>query len=168
MLRKRWFSKKSQVRMFESIAVLLIFVFIVAIGMKFYTNMQMASLHDAERKFTELDSVKSSVILSNLPEISCSFEGISEYSCVDLYKVISWNSIMESNDIGFIDYYVPLLGYSEIFIERIYPSKVTWTIYNSSLESSYDYMRMPIVIYDAISKKNQLGILHVKTYYETN
>lgn len=158
-------NKKSQVRMFESIAVMLIFVFIIAIGMKFYTGMQMASLKDAEKKFTELDSIKASIVLSNLPEISCSFEGISEYSCVDLYKVKSWNKIMMSNDVAFVDYYIPMLGYSEIFIERIYPEPNSWVIYNASLDSSFDYMRLPIVLYDSISRKNQLGVLHVKTYY---
>ncbi len=152
-------NSKSQVRLFESIAVLIVFVFIISIGIKVYTNITMSSLKDAEKKFNELDSVKASIILSNLPEISCSFEGISEYSCLDFYKVQAWSSIIQDDkNIRFIDYYVPMLGYSDIYVERIYPKEAVnlWVIYNSSIDSSFDYMRVPVVIYDAITKKKSI------------
>lgn len=158
--------------MFESIAVLVIFMFLISIGLKFYTNTKLVAIREAEEKLTEVDTVKSSMILSNLPEISCSFQGISEVACLDFYKVTSWNALMEDEltNINFIDYYIPLLGRSEIFVEVIYPEADarTWVIYNASLSTSYDYLRVPVILHDTVSKKNKLGVLHIKTYYETS
>lgn len=127
----------------------------------------MSSLRAAEREFSELNSVKTSIILSSLPEITCSMHGVIETACLDLYKVRAWNKLMESDDnILFIDYYVPILGYSEIFVEKIYPGeKETWLIYNASMTGSFDYLRVPVIIHDTYSRKNKLGVLHVKTYY---
>lgn len=128
----------------------------------------MNNLRMAEREFSELNSVKTSIILSSLPEITCSMQGVIETSCLDLYKVIAWNELMEDeeNNLKFIDYYVPILGNSEIFVERIYPGpKQKWTLYNSTLEGSFDYLRVPVILHDTINRKNQLGILHIKTYY---
>ena len=160
-------SKKSQIKMFESIAVLMIFVFIIAIGLKFYVNSQFAYLKDAERKFTDLDSVKVSVILSNLPELSCSMQGVSKYACIDLFKVKSWNYLLKQGDKDFFNYYSPLVGYSEIYVERIYPKTGddVWVIYNASRDSGFDYARVPVILHNPLSKKNELGILHIKTYY---
>ena len=160
-------NKKSQIRIFESIAVLMVFVFIIAIGLKFYVNVQYSYLKDAERKFSELDSVKLSVVISNLPELSCSIQGFSEYACIDLYKAEAWNNLLERGDQNFFNYYSPLVGSSEIYIERIYPKTGddVWLIYNSSKETSFDYARVPIILKNPITKKNELGVLHIKTYY---
>mgnify|MGYP006302726549 CR=1 FL=1 len=175
--KQKLHKKKAQIRLFESIAVLVIFVFIIALGLKFYTNVKIAKLKDAEARFSELDAVKSAIILSNLPEISCSFQGISETACFDLYKVIAWNNKMNGgpSEIAFIDYYLPVLGRSEMVIERIYPKISTeqneWTIYNGSVgidkRTGFDYVRQPVVLHDTITRTNQLGVLHIKTYTQS-
>ncbi|MGM5483639.1 MAG: hypothetical protein ACQER9_01835 [Nanobdellota archaeon] len=157
-------NRKSQIKLFESIAVLVIFVFLLAIGMKFYTNVQLGSLEEAERKFKRLDSLKSSVVLSNLPEISCSKEGITDSNCFNLYKIKSWSDLIKE-DAKFTDYYVTVLGNSMIEIQSIYPKEKTWTIYNSSVGGSYDYTVIPITIYDSIEDQNNFGILKIKTFY---
>lgn len=159
--------KKAQIKLFESIAVLIVFVFLVSIGMRFYSSIQMQDFEDAQRDFFQMNSIKASTIISHLPEITCSFAGTSETACFDLHKIYAWNSLMsDSQNIVFANYYLPLLGNSEIVVEEVYPLTNSWIIYNNSLESSFDYMRIPITIYDPVTKKNSVGVMHVKTYYE--
>lgn len=158
-------NKKAQIKLFESIAVLIVFVFLVSIGMRFYSGMQMQQFEDAQREFFQLNSIKASITISNLPEITCSFSGTSETACLDYSKVRAWYELSESDNLKFLLYYLPILGNSEIYIEEIYPGSGTWLLYNATQGNSFDYMRVPVTIYDPITKKNSLGVLHVKTYY---
>ena len=160
-------SKKAQIKLFESIAVLMVFVFLVAVGMRFYSSIQMQEFEDAQRDFFQMNSIKASIIISHFPEVTCSFEGTSEIACFDLYKIKAWHDLISNpQKIVFANYYLPLVGNSEITVQEIYPMKNNWTLYNTSLNSSFDYMRTPITIYDPITKKNSVGVLHVKTYYK--
>ena len=78
---------KAQVKLFESIAVLIIFVFLVSIGITFYTNVQTNALDQAQIKFSRLDAVKTSISLSNMPELQCSQQGVQDSACIDLTKI---------------------------------------------------------------------------------
>lgn len=168
---------KAQVKLFESIAVLIVFVFLIAIGMKFYTSAQLNSLRQAQQDFVQLDAVKTSVVLSHLPEITCSNEGLAQSTCLDLYKVISWYDLMHGpTSLEFVDYYLPLLGYSEVTVTRLYPlfddenpstEDNSWTIYNATLEnSSSDLLQIPMLLYDPVIDKHQFGVLKIRTYYD--
>jgi hypothetical protein len=163
--------KRSQIRLFESIAVLLIFVFFVAIGIRFYSNAQIRSLNEAATEFSELDAVKTTLVLSTMPEIACSFQGITDVGCLDLYKIISWEAIMsDPTKMGFLEHYIPLLGLSEITIEELYPHNRSWIIYNSSLGNfsirvvGETRLQIPTTIFDPVTQKNSFGVLRVKTY----
>jgi hypothetical protein len=160
--------RKAQVKIFESIAVLIMFVFLVAIGVKFYSNTQMASLEEAQIKFSRLDSVKTSIVLSNMPELTCSFEAVSDRLCVDLYKIQAWNELMNKS-VQFKDYYYGQLGESKIIIDRVYPDRKNFTIYNNPPKrnnSNSDFLMVPTTIYSPLTKQGQLGIINIKTYYK--
>jgi hypothetical protein len=163
--------RKAQVKLFESIAVLIVFVFLVAIGMKFYTNAQLSSLREAQSDFSQLDAVKTSVVLSHLPEIGCSEDGLAQSTCLDLFKIIAWNTLLHGPDsLVFVDSYLPLLGFSEITVTRLYPLYLagnSWTIYNASVENvSSDLLQIPMLLYDPVKDKHQFGVLKIRTYYE--
>lgn len=161
-------NKKSQIKLFESIAVLVIFIVLVSIGVRFYASVQTSSLREAQIKFSRLDSVKTSIIISNMPELSCSFEGITDTSCTDLYKILAWESLTnDPNDLSFRDYYYTQLGKSLIRIEELYPQQKSIIVYNETEEgASSDYLMVPTVIHRPSDKKNLFGILHIRTYYE--
>lgn len=164
--------KKSQIRLFESIAVLIIFVFFVAIGIRFYASAQERSLTEAALEFSELDAVKTTLLLANMPEIACSFQGITDVGCLDLYKIKAWEEIMnDPQRLNFLEHYIPLLGLSEVTITEIYPdSGRSWVVYNSSL-GNFSYrlvgetrLQIPTTIYDPSTNRNTFGVLAVRTY----
>lgn len=164
--------KKSQIKLFESIAVLIIFVFLVAIGIQFYGNVQMRALNDAATEFSELSAIKSTLVLSNLPELACSFQGINDVGCVDIQKIKAWERLTNTTLSGysFLEHYIPILGLSEVIIEEIYPSSKRWVIYNASVGNfsvrilGETRLEVPTVIFDPETNKNSFGIIRVKTY----
>ena len=159
--------KKGQIKLFESIAVLMVFVFIVAIGLRFYGNVQRQALLDARNEFTQLDALKSSLILSNLPEMQCSVEGFGQTSCLDWYKVQAWDRLMNDPDnLAYFDYYLPILGESEIVVDVIYPASQTFVVYNASRpNTSFDQISFPILVYDPLGDRNHFAMLRIKTFY---
>jgi hypothetical protein len=160
---------KSQIKLFESIMVLVVFVFLIAIGLRFYTTTQANSLKNIAAEISTLDSLKTTIVLANMPDIACTFEGDSDLSCIDLYKVRAWATLMEEGT-SFVDKYISLVGLSDIIVERLYPDPYNWTIYNSSFQNSgytilgSTYISVPTTIFDPVNRKNQLGIIHVRTY----
>ena len=161
-------NKKSQIKLFESIAVLVIFIVLVSIGVRFYASVQMNSLREAQIKFSRLDSVKTSIIIANMPELSCSFEGITDTSCTDYLKLLAWEKLTnDPNDLSFKDFYYTQLGKSLIQVEELYPDEQYIVAYNESENgTSSDYLMVPTVIHDPAYKENKFGILHIRTYYE--
>jgi hypothetical protein len=159
--------KKAQIKLFESIAILVIFIILVAIGIRFYSSAQINSLREAQTRFSRLDSVKTSIIISNMPEISCSFEGITDTSCTDLYKVKAWVELnADTTDLSFKDFYYRQLGASLIVVHELYPEDIPYIIYNQSTQqTSSDYLMIPTVIHRPSNKNNHFGILAIRTYY---
>ena len=158
---------KSQIKLFESIAVLIVFVFIIAIGMRFYTSMQMQEFEDTRREFFQLNSVKVATIVSNLDELSCSFSGIGDTACFDLLKIASWDKVMQQENLVFMSYYLTQFGNSEIVITQIFPEENSWSVFEPARDTSgsFDRIRVPIKIHDPITRKNSVGVLDVKTYF---
>jgi len=173
MKKKRKFkgslkNKKAQIKLFESIAVLIIFIFLVSIGMKFYTASQLNSLKEAQKKISKLDSVKTAIELSNLPELACSKQGVFDKSCIDLNKLNAWTTkINDKENLRFRDYYYSSLGQSKITLKIIYPPHDhEFKLYDASRESeNSDHIFVPINVYDPATKRNMLAIINIKTYY---
>ena len=78
-------NKKAQIKMLESIMVLIMFFFLVAIGLKFYGNVQLQELQKTQSEFERLDSVKIANILMTLPELACTTDNEFDGSCIDYF-----------------------------------------------------------------------------------
>ena len=74
-------SKKAQIQMMETIAVLLIFFVILIIGFIFY--IRTAGFGQAQKvtKDQELQSIRVSQAISFLPELQCSSKNIIKDNC---------------------------------------------------------------------------------------
>ncbi|MEK6857974.1 MAG: hypothetical protein AABX39_05290, partial [Nanoarchaeota archaeon] len=64
---------KAQVKMFENIGVLVVFFFLLGIGIVFYSNYQSQSLAVEQKKLLELRSLKLAEQMYNLPELDCHY-----------------------------------------------------------------------------------------------
>ena len=154
--------KKSQIRMGETIAVLIIFFFLLIIGVAFYINVTRARVISKNDEIFSQESIRVAQIVSFLPEVQCSSENIVTDNCYDLYKLgRAEPNLNKSNQ-----YYFPFFYYSEIVIEEFYPDRNQWVLYNytpTKVQGVYPTY-IPISLYNATSKKYAFGLLSIMYY----
>lgn len=151
--------KRSQIKLFESIAVLVIFFFLVAIGLRIYGGYELHALEEMQVQFSTLDSIKTSLLLLSLPELTCTVYSLDRGSCIDLYKAHAFAELTLAHG----DHYYDKFRDSLIVLEQIEPSPFTITLYNESgeLTGSFRYTPVPVSIWNPVRRYYGLGILHV-------
>ncbi|MBI3052101.1 hypothetical protein HYY74_06650 [Candidatus Woesearchaeota archaeon] len=112
--------KKAQVKMFESVAVLIVFFVLLAFGIIIYAYFQK----DASRvKFEEQQQQRAMRIARSaisLPELQCSKREPSEH-CVDTERMAAFRDYYATGDAARNRYY-DLLGDSRVSVAEIYPT----------------------------------------------
>lgn len=158
-------SKRAQIKMFETIGVLVVFMIIVAIGLQFYGRIQQQSLEDMKNKFQQFDSVKMSLLVSHLPELICTSRDIVEGACFDHDKLI----IFADHEVDKHDLYVELLGDSVVWVDIVYPVEQTFVIYNGTVGDDYTFTLTPhpVNIYNSSSRTYMMGVLYVQKNFAT-
>jgi hypothetical protein len=157
--------KKSQIRMGETIAVLIIFFFLLVFGAIFYFQVQKSKIYTNNQEQIYQESIKISQGVSYLPELQCSHQNIIDDNCFDLYKLNIAAKHINNNR----NFYFPLFGNSNVTIEEIYPSQKKWVIYENVLPSSVAGRiptYIPISLYNATKRSYSFGVLTV-IYYST-
>lgn len=166
---------RAQVKLFESIAVLVVFIILLSIGLRFYSGIQEQSIAQARDKFEQLDSVKLSLIISNLPELQCTRRDIRTFTCFDKQKVDTF--IEEWQKAENRQHYIGLFDFAEIWIEPVYPpfanAHNSITMYNFTPPSSASIRGSsltthPFVLYDSQASASQIqntfAVLHVRKF----
>lgn len=158
--------KKGQIKMLESVAVLIVFFFLVALGLKFYGNIQVQKLEQSLEQFNRLDSIKITNIVMSMPELTCTSYNVRDGSCVDRFKALAWQELGQS----LVGDYLNQFGDSTIEVYEIYPeSRIDGDVimvYNNT-PKQWDQLtptRVPIVIYDPEERAYNLGILQITIY----
>ncbi len=151
----------------ESIAILIIFFFLLMFGFAFYTKIQKISYEDQKRVLLELSIIKLSQRAAFMSEFQCSFKDISVDNCYDYYKLRAFEGIIDSEQ-DVMDYYSNMFGQSEINIKEIYPGNSNYILYSNPLpekDSKFiERLGFPISIYNATSKSFSIGILNITIY----
>ena len=156
-------NKKAQIKMFETIAILIVFFFLVAFGMIFYSQMQKGSIKGEFQEIYELRAMNTVQLANYLPEIQCSSENIVTDNCFDIEKLNSFENVSENNKL----FYHNLFYSSNITVEQIYPPLIKkWNIYSSIPKNWNDMSKthIPILLYDPIERRYNTGVLHVEVY----
>ncbi|MBS1266904.1 MAG: hypothetical protein MAG795_00873 [Candidatus Woesearchaeota archaeon] len=159
--------KKAQTKIFETIAVLVVFFFLLSIGMVFYAReSKINSLAERERGY-DLQALDVIQVVSNLPELQCSSDGIIIENCFDLAKLESFEELKGKNS----QYYTNAFGFSRIIIDEIYPNDDNkWEIHNQKPEddrkwSSMDKSTIPISILDNLDNgQYRAAVLTIEVY----
>ncbi|MBI4210920.1 MAG: hypothetical protein HY544_05470 [Candidatus Diapherotrites archaeon] len=111
---------KAQVKMFESISVLIVFFVLLAFGIIIYAYFQK----DASKvKFEEQQQVRAmrvARIAISLPELQCSKREPSEH-CLDTERIAAFRSYYSTSDAVKNRYY-DLLGDSRVYVVEVYPT----------------------------------------------
>ena len=161
-------TKKAQIKMFETIAVLLIFFILIAFGLIFYSKVQRDSIQGTGKEYFNLKAIQTAQLVSFLPELQCTSPtsaNIIGDDCFDVFKIIALKDIIEDNSKLKDGYYFDLFGFSKITVEQIYPLGKKWVIYDkSSGKSSKSSLQIPVLIYNASSRENYFGVLNIDVY----
>lgn len=155
---------KSQIRMFETVAVLVVFFFLLMAGSMFYFSAQKSSI--VKEAVRAADQSALQVVLKSLylPELDCSFMKTPRENCVDMLKVDELSKLLK-NDTVRQDYFSEF-GFAVINISMIYPRGDYIVVYNNT-PSEYKDARVtqsPILMYDPFSDEYRFGIIEVKVY----
>ncbi len=140
-------SKKAQIKMFENVGVLVVFFFLLIIGIIFYYSYQEKSINKQLTELAQAKSFRTAEIIFNLPEISCSYNNARFYSCVDVQKKESFKKYSAENP----ESYFPLLGFSEIKIN----DEIIYSYIPETQKEAFTYT-LPVVVYDP-SKPGSCG-----------
>ncbi len=151
-------SRRAQIQMMETIAILLIFFVIIVIGFIFFIRMASYGQGEKITKAQELESIRVSQAISFLPELQCSSKNIIKDNCFDKYKLNAFAG--STND----EIYYPLFYYSNITVEETYPNNNTWVLYERVRNGTYYTTFIPILLYNATDRTYSFGSLNVKYY----
>ncbi len=157
-------AKKSrgQVQMGETIAILLVFFFLVVIGMVFYVNILKSKAATEKDEHVQLDSITVLKKALSLPELQCSRQNIITDSCIDTIKLRSAAILMPQHK----EYYFDILGFSTITVKEVYPTARDYTLYSSPLQgfTSKSASNTPISLLDPITDRSAFGVITIETY----
>ena len=174
-------SKRAQIQLFETIAVLLVFFFIMSFGLVFYFYVARQGVMAEHTRTLELQAITTAQKVSALPELDCIQVGVHVEKCFDLMKMTSFQSYTESGKKG-RDEYFDTLGYSSLTLKKILTntggdeliydnpplqaSKTADPRLYESLKSNLTFQKtfLPINTYDPVSQTYGFGILEVKSY----
>jgi len=161
--------RKGQIQMMETIAVLLIFMILVALGLIFFSRMMKTGAFDKALEFQDLDSIQIAQIASALPELQCSQDNILKTNCIDLLKL---RVVTENPDMISATSYYHLFGFSSIRVIKVFPMPLAgenepeWELYNKRPEVTRAEVPtyFPISLYNATNDLYYFGYMNVTTY----
>jgi hypothetical protein len=162
--------KKSQIKMVETISILVIFFILLLFGFMFYSQFQKRSLLIQQQEFTAKNAVVKSLKTVYLNEFRCEHTEQSG-RCIDLVKFEKFKDKLATNE-DIRAYYSDLFSTSHIYYVDVLTGK-NETLYDGSVaDYSKTSVQTPILLSDVnhtINGErviwNSFGVLHVDYYY---
>ena len=109
--------RKGQIKLFESVAVLVVFAFLVVFGVNFYFTIAKTSLQREIARADQLQVFGLAQKVAFLPELDCAILGYQEEACIDVSKLSAFAEVTARDT----DLYFPVFGWSNITLQQVYP-----------------------------------------------
>ena len=173
-------SKKSQLKIGESILVLLIFFILLTIGLIFYAKVQS---HVAEQEMDEFNAKRTidmALAVKFMPELQCTMQATEEFDCIDELKLKAFKAMMQSNDNpSFRRYYARMFPNAKISIKESFVPMGEGIIGDQEdgsillFDNTYTTeenatgvkrLSLPITIFNPITDSNSFGFIVLDTY----
>ena len=161
-------SRKSQIQIGETVAVLFVFFLLIIIGFVFYVNVIKGNIESERDELSQLKSIEVAQRVLSLPELQCSEDVVEEKeNCMDTLKLRSAEQIMLNNEVNEV-YYFDIFEFGEIDVKEVYPPDRpdrSWDLYSrhSDVYKSNFSTNIPVSLYDPTVKKYSFGILSIET-----
>ncbi len=159
--------KKSQIKIGESVAVLMIFFILVIVGIIFWSRYSQVQLGEQQ----ETDLLSRAITISQtatfLSELQCSTLEVIQFNCFDIYKIRAMQDLLLNNPAeNRTDYYFDIFGFSNITVYSIYPEQKTYNIYDfpGGNITGYVSTQVPVSIQDPIFNQFSFGYIDVRVY----
>ena len=151
--------------MFETIGVLIIFFFLIVVGLSFYFVIAKKGAVSAYEKAAQLKGIEIIRKAVTLPELDCARVGVQVENCFDQLKLKHFSKLIQTDPQVFSQY-SPFFGTTEIAVQEIFPQvKEPISLFSNPLEDSgFDRAVIPILLFDPINDRFNFAILEVKYY----
>jgi len=157
--------RKAQIKMFETIGVLVIFFFLLVMGVAFWFNIQKSGLQKQITRMEDLRSIQLVQRAMFMPELDCSFVSVQKENCFDKMKLQAFSDVL-ATDKGLQDYF-EYFGDGTITIREVYPAIVPYEVvlYNNTIQWKTKLQTQnPVLLYDPIANKYTFGVVEVVMY----
>lgn len=156
-------SRRAQIKMFETISVIIVFFFLLVIGMVYYNSTQKDEIKKMNEEDKQLRAIEIMKIVTYLPELRCSKDNVFKPNCMDLVKLQNFKAVSDQEML----YYISVFSFANISVKEIYPGEAEYNIYfnnKTTRTTGKDSSSIPILINDPINRVSHAGILTVEIY----
>ena len=164
---------RAQIKMFETIGVLVVFFFLLVTGIALYFGFQKGSIEEARVEAAELSGFQTALRVLYLPELDCSFLGAHKENCIDKLKLDSFRGLLQDDDVR-VDFFGGF-GFSNITVRQAWPCPNQLcsgvVLYeNVPMKDgvpSYSHVSAtlsPVLLFDAWRNEYDFGVVEVKSY----
>ena len=157
-------SRNAQVKMFETIAVLIVFFFLLVASAAVYFSVQKVLFKQKVQELSEERNLQLTQNILALPELDCSFASVQKENCFDAYKISAFSRML-SQEKNVVDYF-PVFGYSEILITTVYPERKIMQLYANkpTVVRAVLLSHYPVLFYNATANTYSFAVIEVKSY----
>ncbi|VVB81975.1 Uncharacterised protein [uncultured archaeon] len=157
--------RRAQIKMFETIAVLIVFFFLLFTGSIFYFGAQKSALQKEKVKASEQYALQIVLKALYMPELDWSFLVTQKDNCIDKIKLSKLAGLITADEKAQTDYYSEF-GYATITVNEAYPDKTKTQLYNKLTNEFTGNIttQSPILLYDAVQDSYAFGIIEVNVY----
>lgn len=164
--KKTSMDKKADVKLIESVGIMLIFFFILIMSMVFYSRMSGISIEQKKQENLDRTAMNTALKASYMAELQCNAGDVGEgnQNCVDLEKIKAFQSLDEKDK---SEYYQSFFEYATISVYETFPEKGNEIkLYDKPIPDAKTEINtlIPTALYDAANKKYRFGFLSVTTY----
>lgn len=163
---------RAQIKLFESIAVLVVFAFLLVFGVNFYFGIQKASVEREIVRATQLQVFSMAQKTAYLPELDCAIAGIKQEACIDVSKLAAFAAVLNDPDAAKAaeasSLYFPVFGWSTVRVKGVFPpgNNLDVVLYDNPLVgyASAFKVQIPILLHNASANKDDFGYIEVTNY----
>ena len=157
--------KHAQLKMFETIGVLIVFFILLGIAMSIYFFLQKTSYAADQQHKQQLETFALIQKMLYLPELDCNFLQTTQDNCFEKLKVEAVRDLLKTDPTAPIDYF-PTFGFSTITITPIYPAADNIILYQR-VPASYQHVfktQIPVILKDTLTETNAFATLEITRY----
>lgn len=158
--------KKSQMKMMESILVLIIFFFLLVFGIVFYTRFSQSDAEDQFRERMLRQGMDATERFQYSPEVLCvGVRGDVRTDCFDLINLDIFKKVAEDRYLQYSQIYPNMVIEGNIIFPE--SKERSWVIYNSSSEElrAHSSSFIPAAFFNATSRQNYFGFIKIEAWY---